>query len=239
MTTESILMLPSPPDSISVTPPPPVAEKPPAMLVDSLSQQNTPIIPFISNGSRLPVPTPQEDKEQGGKGDINTNGLASILENVFHIPSNAITINGKPITESNSITVGGKGQGSIVIVGGKGVAGSKNNDGDDDDDDDNDPDADSDNESTTTHMLDVDRVRNHGRIGSKIVDFDDDTISPSKQTDGNSSGSDESNDDDGDSSNSDDDSDEESDINGSAKSTSVTSSTSTLSATNTSTIGYY
>ncbi|KAJ2489000.1 hypothetical protein GGI11_009290, partial [Coemansia sp. RSA 2049] len=66
-------------------------------------------------------------------------------------------------------------------------------------------------------MLDVDRVRNHGRIGSKIVDFDDDTISPSKQTDGNSSGSDESNDDDGDSSNSDDDSDEESDINGSAK----------------------
>ncbi|KAJ2572973.1 hypothetical protein IW140_000371 [Coemansia sp. RSA 1813] len=153
----------------------------------------------------LPVPTPQETKTQEVKGDINASGLASILENVLHIPANAITINGKPISENSNISVGNKGQGNIVIVGGKGVGGLGVNGGDDDNDDD--LDADSDNESTTTHMLDVDRARNHRRIGSKTIDFDVNSSTHSNDASGESSDDDDDSDDEGSASDSDDDSD--------------------------------
>ncbi|KAJ1668325.1 hypothetical protein EV178_000671 [Coemansia sp. RSA 1646] len=229
---EHVVLMP-PPSETTVTPPPPLLANSPAMLVDSTSQQNTPIIPFISNGSRLPVPTPQETKTQEVKGDINASGLASILENVLHIPANAITINGKPISENSNISVGNKGQGNIVIVGGKGVGGLGVNGGDDDNDDD--LDADSDNESTTTHMLDVDRARNHRRIGSKTIDFDVNSSTHSNDASGESSDDDDDSDDEGSASDSDDDSDsndatDDPSLSSSTSSSSVSSLTSSTSA---------
>ncbi|KAI9505112.1 hypothetical protein BX070DRAFT_221489 [Coemansia spiralis] len=199
---------------------------PPAMLVDSSSQYNTPIIPFISNGSRLPVPTPQEKQSSSGKGDVNASGIASILQNVFHIPPSAITIDGKPVFNDGAVISGHKAGDSIIIVGGKGLINPKHNkggDGDDDDDEDGDQDAESDTE-TTTHMLDVDRARNHRRVSSKTIHLDSNSKSSTDAVSGSDSdGSDGS----------DDGSDSDSDSNDSVESSSATSN-SLLTTTTTS-----
>ncbi|KAJ2549286.1 hypothetical protein EV175_004504, partial [Coemansia sp. RSA 1933] len=82
----------------------------------------------------------------------------------------------------------------------------------DDDGDDDDMDSDWDNESTTTHMLDVDRARNHRRIGAKTLNFDNDSSS-SRSTNSNDGGDDSSSDDEDDDSDTVSDSDDDSDSN--------------------------
>ncbi|KAJ2719507.1 hypothetical protein GGI07_005172 [Coemansia sp. Benny D115] len=104
----------------------------PFKLQDSNAQKFTPIIPFISDGTRQATPTNSAVLGKVSKDDINANGIASILENVFHIPPGAISIDGKPV----------------------GSGGSASKDGSNDDDDNGD-DGESDNEddADTTNVV--------------------------------------------------------------------------------------
>ncbi|KAJ1900735.1 hypothetical protein LPJ66_001280 [Kickxella alabastrina] len=69
----------------------------PFNLQDNKGQLFTPIIPFISDGTTKDVPTPKPTYSKNPKGEINASGIASILQNVFHIPASAISIDGRPL----------------------------------------------------------------------------------------------------------------------------------------------
>ncbi|KAJ2067265.1 hypothetical protein GGI08_001463 [Coemansia sp. S2] len=130
-------------------------------LVDSTSadSQNTPIIPFITNGARKAAPTNTPQSHPKAKaGDINAHGIVSVLQEVFHIPPSAISIDGTPIAVFDSGAKEGKGAAS---------GGGKNNKHGDDDND-KDGDDDSDNEVQDSgdreHDLESDSRYNIGEI---------------------------------------------------------------------------
>ncbi|KAJ2083142.1 hypothetical protein H4R24_001055 [Coemansia sp. RSA 988] len=141
--------------------------------LDAIYPQNTPIIPFISDGVRQDVPS-QDSDEKGDKGSVNSSGIASILQNIFHVPPEKITIDGRPVLENgmNQLNHGGTIDVTVMDPGNfKGgvlqnnlVKGSKGKDDDDDDDllDDLDDDLDS---EPVTHSLNVDRFR-HRKKGN-------------------------------------------------------------------------
>ncbi|KAJ2380175.1 hypothetical protein H4S02_006814 [Coemansia sp. RSA 2611] len=98
----------------------------------SVGSQNTPIIPFITNGARLTASTNTPNspfKTKGG--EINAHGIVSVLQEVFHIPPTAISIDGTPIAIANVGAKDGKG----AVAGGKNKHGDDDNDNDDDDSD--------------------------------------------------------------------------------------------------------
>ncbi|KAJ2306021.1 hypothetical protein IWW55_001651, partial [Coemansia sp. RSA 2706] len=158
--------------------------------LDPVYPQYTPIIPFISDGFRRPTPS-LDDSDMLSKGVINAGGIASILQDVFHVPAEKITIDGKPVVINGP---GHSGSGGISVVvmdpedqkkgpsqhrGVKGAA-----DDDDDDDDFMDDFGDDSDSETTTHSLNVDRAkhRNHahahaqaharGRLEKSTLDSD-------------------------------------------------------------------
>ncbi|KAJ1724553.1 hypothetical protein LPJ53_001199 [Coemansia erecta] len=104
----------------------------PLNMQDSNTQRFTPIIPFITDGTRREVPTPQADAASNLKSGINASGIASILEDVFHIPPSAISIDGKPLVAGHR----------------NGANGESDDEGDIDDDSDEDNNKDSKPENT-------------------------------------------------------------------------------------------
>ncbi|KAJ2841706.1 hypothetical protein J3B02_005805, partial [Coemansia erecta] len=117
--------------------PPTLASLPPNSIVPLIMQDTntaiyTPIIPFITDGTRRETPTPHADsanRPNGPNGGINASGIASILQDVFHIPPSAISIDGKPLA------AGGPGS--------SGKGNRKDHDSDSDDDGDNEENSDS------------------------------------------------------------------------------------------------
>ncbi|KAJ2636516.1 hypothetical protein GGF44_003117 [Coemansia sp. RSA 1694] len=123
---------------------------------DSSDSHNTPIIPFVSNGARQPTPTNTVQSPSKEKSNhINAHGIVSILQEVFHIPPSAISIDGKPIDITD---MGAKeGRGSIGV--------SKNNKhGDDDNDNDDDSDNDAQDSGDREQDLELDSRYNLGEI---------------------------------------------------------------------------
>ncbi|KAJ1827525.1 hypothetical protein LPJ56_001623 [Coemansia sp. RSA 2599] len=100
----------------------------PLIMQDTNTVIYTPIIPFITDGTRRETPTPNAVPVNDAKGGINASGIASILQDVFHIPPSAISIDGKPLA------AGGSGSGRMD--------GKKDGDSDSDDDGDNDGNSD-------------------------------------------------------------------------------------------------
>ncbi|KAJ1819267.1 hypothetical protein LPJ75_001228 [Coemansia sp. RSA 2598] len=100
----------------------------PLIMQDTNTVIYTPIIPFITDGTRRETPTPNAIPVNDAKGGINASGIASILQDVFHIPPSAISIDGKPLA------AGGSGSGRMD--------GKKDGDSDSDDDGDNDGNSD-------------------------------------------------------------------------------------------------
>ncbi|KAJ1895920.1 hypothetical protein LPJ66_004303 [Kickxella alabastrina] len=83
----------------------------PFNLQNNKGQLFTPIIPFISDGTTKDVPTPKPTHSKKPKDEINASGIASILQNVFHIPASAISIDGRPLlaeSASSDIRANGK-----------------------------------------------------------------------------------------------------------------------------------
>lgn len=64
----------------------------PPMLMSGTN--NRPIVPFVSNGTRQSAPpmTPSANEST-----INNNGIVGILQDILHIPPDAITIDGQPV----------------------------------------------------------------------------------------------------------------------------------------------
>ncbi|KAJ2713332.1 hypothetical protein H4R19_002301 [Coemansia spiralis] len=141
-------------------PPPITAAGVPAMPPKSF----TPIIPFISNGSTrmLPTATPPAPRNTGS---VNVAGIASVLQDVFYLPPDRITIDGKPVANTSPGQPSHKGGVNVVIKDpantnhGPKKADTAKGAGDDDDDGDQLDDGDEAEAETTTHSLDVDRIR--------------------------------------------------------------------------------
>ncbi|KAJ2611193.1 hypothetical protein H4S08_003278 [Coemansia sp. RSA 1365] len=121
--------------------------------IDNVYPQNTPIIPFISNAT-------------------NANGIASILQNIFHVPPEKITIDGHPVLDNdmNRLNHGGSIDVMVMDPGtpiGSILQGKVDNNGkgkNDDDDDDLLDDLDDNLDSEPlTHSLNVDRFRHRNR----------------------------------------------------------------------------
>ncbi|KAJ2746513.1 hypothetical protein GGI20_001288 [Coemansia sp. BCRC 34301] len=122
---------------------------------DAESSHTSLIIPFISNGQRQPTPTnTPEPLPKVKTSDINAHGIVSVLQEVFHIPPSAISIDGKPIAPAGDR----EGKGS--------ANGSKNNhgDGDNDKDDDSDNDDDPQDNGNREQDLELDSRYNIGEI---------------------------------------------------------------------------
>ncbi|KAJ2667177.1 hypothetical protein IW148_000278 [Coemansia sp. RSA 1199] len=170
--------------------------------------QNTPIIPFISDGTRQPTPT---DEDESKKGAVNASGIASILQEMLHVPLEKITIDGKPVVLDDLGQVGNGGNVNVMVMNpdnqktgpGQNV-GAKGAPNDDDVLDDDGPDA-----EPTTHSLDVDRFKHrnhalghahvhaHARLQKSRLSSDDDTKpKPSSNNDSDGSASDDSDSDD-------------------------------------------
>ncbi|PIA19555.1 hypothetical protein COEREDRAFT_84194 [Coemansia reversa NRRL 1564] len=155
--------------------------------IDNVYPQNTPIIPFISNGVRQDVPL-QDSDEKTNKETANANGIASILQNIFHVPPEKITIDGRPVLDNymNQLDHGGSIDVMVMdpgapigsIIQGKVDNGGKGKNDDDDDDllDDLDDNLDS---EPVTHSLNVDRFRhrNRGRNLLAVSEFQSKGIS--------------------------------------------------------------
>ncbi|KAJ2634589.1 hypothetical protein GGF40_004108 [Coemansia sp. RSA 1286] len=116
-----------PPSAMVSMPPESIA---PLIMQDTNTAIYTPIIPFITDGTRRETPTPHAVAANESKGGINASGIASILQDVLHIPPSAISIDGKPMGAGGSSSH------------------NKDNrkDGDSDSDDDGDNEGNSDNE---------------------------------------------------------------------------------------------
>ncbi|KAJ2503445.1 hypothetical protein GGH96_000235 [Coemansia sp. RSA 1972] len=157
----------------------------PTSAFEPIYPQNTPIIPFISDGTRQPTPTDDDDSK---KGVVNASGIASILQGMLHVPLDKITIDGKPVVLDDLGQVGNGGNVNVMVMnpdsqktGSGQTADVKGAPNDDDAVDDDGPDA-----EPTTHSLDVDSLLN-----------DDDTkLKPSSNNDSDGSGSDDSDSDD-------------------------------------------
>ncbi|KAJ1874740.1 hypothetical protein LPJ55_001213 [Coemansia sp. RSA 990] len=132
-------------------------------VLDPIYPQYTPIIPFITNGMRQPTPT-QDDPEETKKGMVNADGIASVLQDVFHVPADKIMIDGKPVAANDLNKLGSGGSISVMVMDPAETNKSKNKAPKDDDDDDllDDIDDDSDSE-TITHSLNVDRFKHRKR----------------------------------------------------------------------------
>ncbi|KAJ2358229.1 hypothetical protein GGF43_000953 [Coemansia sp. RSA 2618] len=145
-----------------------LADSPANSALDPVYPQNTPIIPFISNGIRQPTPTDGVSEE--AKNDaINANGIADILQNIFHVPPEMITIGGRPVSVNDLGKLGSDESVNVVVMdpndpnkGSGQDKGIKGMPADDDDDLLNDIDDDAD-AGSMTHSLNVDRAkhRNH------------------------------------------------------------------------------
>ncbi|KAJ2804313.1 hypothetical protein H4R20_002558 [Coemansia guatemalensis] len=111
--------------------------------------------------------------EKTDKGSVNANGIASILQNIFHVPPEKITIDGHPVLDNdmNRLNHGGSIDVMVMdpnnpkgsVLQGKFDKGSKGKNDDDDDDDlmdDLDDDLDS---EPVTHSLNVDRFRHRNK----------------------------------------------------------------------------
>ncbi|KAJ2889376.1 hypothetical protein IWW38_004751, partial [Coemansia aciculifera] len=111
-----------------------------------------PIIPFISNGARQSAPTNKPEPLPKVKtSDINANGIVSVLQEVFHIPPSAISIDGKPI--------------ALIDAAGKKVKGSAGaGKGDSHGEDDNPEDSDNDSDAQESADVDLDSRYNVGEI---------------------------------------------------------------------------
>ncbi|KAJ2875636.1 hypothetical protein GGH93_001443 [Coemansia aciculifera] len=137
----------------------PSIEDQPLSDTTSADSQNTPIIPFITNGARKAAPTNTPQSHPKAKtGDINAHGIVSVLQEVFHIPPSAISIDGTPIAVADVGTKEGKG----AVSGG----GKNNKHGDDDNDKDGDDDSDNDVQDSgdREHDLELDSRYNIGEI---------------------------------------------------------------------------
>ncbi|KAJ2825459.1 hypothetical protein GGI24_003155 [Coemansia furcata] len=182
----------------------PSIEDQPLSDTTSVNSQNTPIIPFITNGARKEVPTNTSDSQFKAKtGDVNAHGIVSVLQEVFHIPPSAISIDGTPIAIANVGTKEGKG----AVSGGKNNKhGDDDNDKDGDDDSDNDVQDDGDREHDVEHdsrynIGDIARSRRMVRSKIKAVGRHAKTLTEKedlKDGDERSSSSDGANNDDSD-----------------------------------------
>ncbi|KAJ2847965.1 hypothetical protein IWW36_003573 [Coemansia brasiliensis] len=133
-------------------------------VLDPIYPQYTPIIPFITNGMRQPTPT-QEDSEETKKGMVNADGIASVLQDVFHVPADKIMIDGKPVAANDLNKLGSGGSISVMVMDPTETKKNKNKSPANDDDDDDlfeDIDDDSDSEPVT-HSLNVDRFKHRKR----------------------------------------------------------------------------
>ncbi|KAJ2003726.1 hypothetical protein GGI02_001190 [Coemansia sp. RSA 2322] len=127
-----------------------------AEALDSGASSSSLIIPFISNGARQAAPTNAPEPSSTAKdGEVNASGIVSILQDVFHIPPSAISIDGKPVVKADD--KGDKGSAS----GGKG---DKNANNDTDDDDGNDSDSTAHESKDQEHDLELDSRYNVGDI---------------------------------------------------------------------------
>ncbi|KAJ2456283.1 hypothetical protein EV183_000210 [Coemansia sp. RSA 2336] len=130
-------------------------------VLDPIYPQYTPIIPFITNGMRQPTPT-QDDPEETKAGMVNADGIASVLQDVFHVPADKIMIDGKPVAANDLSKLGKGGNISVMVMDPTETNKSKSKALDDDDDLFDDIDDDSDSE-TVTHSLNVDRFKHRKR----------------------------------------------------------------------------
>ncbi|KAJ2705434.1 hypothetical protein FB645_002417 [Coemansia sp. IMI 203386] len=88
-----------PPSAMVSMPPESIA---PLIMQDTNTAIYTPIIPFITDGTRRETPTSHAVAANESKGGINASGIASILQDVLHIPPSAISIDGKPMGAGGS-----------------------------------------------------------------------------------------------------------------------------------------
>ncbi|KAJ2125675.1 hypothetical protein IW147_000735 [Coemansia sp. RSA 720] len=185
-----------------------LANTPTSSAFEPIYPQNTPIIPFISDGTRQPTPT---DEDESKKGAVNASGIASILQEMLHVPLEKITIDGKPVVLDDLGQVSNGGNVNVMVMNpdnqktGSGQnVGAKGAPNDDDILDDDGPDA-----EPTTHSLDVDRFKHrnhalghahvhaHARLQKSRLSSDDDTKpKPSSNNDSDGSASDDSDSDD-------------------------------------------
>ncbi|KAJ2588314.1 hypothetical protein IWW49_003049, partial [Coemansia sp. RSA 1797] len=176
-----------------------LASTPANRALEPIHPQNTPIIPFISDGTRQPTPT---DDDESKNGVVNASGIASILQGMLHVPLDKITIDGKPVVLDNLGQIGNGGNVNVMVMNpDKQKPGAPNDDdtGDNDDIvDDDGPDA-----EPITHSLDVDRFEDwnhalghahvpaHARLKvSSLSNGDNTNPKPSSNNDGDESDSD-------------------------------------------------
>ncbi|KAJ2491743.1 hypothetical protein IWW37_002067 [Coemansia sp. RSA 2050] len=162
-------MAPAPPVNTRAPAPntPLSIEEQPASDTASAGSQNTPIIPFITNGARQSASANMPYSPSKAKaGEINAHGIVSVLQEVFHIPPTAISIDGTPIAIADVGAKDGKG----AVTGGK-------NKKHGDDDNDNDDDSDNDVQDNGEHEQDLESdsrfnigeiARSRRKVRSKI-----------------------------------------------------------------------